>query len=133
MGFAESLIELGVFLCSEGPRFETPAEIRMYHQWGVDIIGTPLVPEVTLAREAELCFASIAPIINFAAGLAPAVVHTGAGSMVDFYYGSGFHDRVEDVIRAALRALPREPACGCRHALDGALHGTPPEWFAPRV
>jgi 5'-methylthioadenosine phosphorylase len=130
--FAGQLQDTGVFLCAEGPRFETPAEIRMFRQWGADIIGTPLVPEVVLAREAEMCFASIAPIINFASGLAPRVIHTGAGSMVDFYYGSGFHARVEDAIRAALLALPSERQCGCGRALDGAFHGTPPAWFSAR-
>ncbi len=130
--FERRLAERGVFLCAEGPRFETPAEIRLFRQWGADIIGTPLVPEVILAREAEMCFASIAPIINFASGLAPAVVHTGTGSMVDFYYGSGFHDRIEQAIRAALLALPAESTCGCQHALEGAFHGTPPGWFTPR-
>lgn len=130
--FESRLVPRGVFLCAEGPRFETPAEIQMFRQWGADIIGTPLVPEVILAREAELCFASIAPIINFASGLAPSVVHTGAGSMVDFYYGSGFHERVEAAMRAALRALPKQRGCACGRALDGAFHGTPPEWFTPR-
>jgi 5'-methylthioadenosine phosphorylase len=130
--FGDTLASRGIFICSEGPRFETPAEIRMFRQWGADIIGTPLVPEVILAREAEMCFASIAPIINFASGLAPSVVHTGAGSMVDFYYGSGFHDRVEAAIRGALRALPSERGCGCGRALEGAFHGQPPAWFTPR-
>jgi 5'-methylthioadenosine phosphorylase len=127
------LAERGTFICVEGPRFETPAEIRMFRQWGADIIGTPLVPEVVLAREAELCFASIAPIINFAAGMAPAVVHAGPGSMVDFYYGSGFHARVESAIRQALGTLAgQERACGCGRALEGAFHGTPPAWFTAR-
>ncbi len=128
----DQLAERGVFICAEGPRFETPAEIQMFRQWGADIIGTPLVPEVVLAREAEICFASIAPIINYASGLAPAVQHTGPGSMVDFYYGSGFHDRVEQAIRAALRALPSERGCACGRALEQAFHGTLPPWFTPR-
>lgn len=131
-GRFDSFHERGVFVCTEGPRFETPAEIRAYRQWGADIVGTPLVPEVVLAREAEMCFASIAPVINYAAGLAPAVQHRGSGSMVDFYYGSGFHDRVEAAIRAALRALSAERGCGCGRALEAAFHGTPPSWFSPR-
>lgn len=123
----------GVFLCGEGPRFETRAEIRMFRQLGADIIGTPLVPEVVLAREAELCFASIAAIINFASGLADEVKHVGPGSMVDFYYNSGFHDRIELAIRAALRALPAERACSCGRAMEHAFHGNAPEWYRPRA
>ncbi|GAC1318853.1 MAG: S-methyl-5'-thioadenosine phosphorylase [Chloroflexota bacterium] len=130
--FSSQLKERGVFLCTEGPRFETPAEIRMFRQWGADILGTPLVPEVVLAREAEICFASIAPIINYAAGLSPAVVHTGSGSMVDFYYGSGFHARVEDAMHATLRELPTQRGCQCGQALKGAFHGAAPEWFLAR-
>ena len=128
----ERLASRGVFLCGEGPRFETPAEISMFRQWGADIIGTPLVPEGLLAREAEMCFASIAPIINFATGLAAEVKHVGAGSMVDFYYRSGFHDRVEAAIRAALRALAPERRCKCGSAMEGAFHGPRPAWFTPR-
>lgn len=131
--FVERFADRGVFICVEGPRFETPSEIRMFRQWGADIIGTPLVPEVVLAREAEICFASIAPVINYAAGLAPAVVHAGAGSMVDFYYNSGFHDAVETAIRATLRALPGTRGCGCGRALQAAFHGTPPPWFQSRT
>lgn len=131
--FERRLAETGVFICVEGPRFETPAEIRMFRQWGADILGTPLVPEVILAREGEMCFASIAPIINFGAGLAPAVLHTGPGSMVDFYYGSGFHDRIEQAIRATLIAISSTPpSCSCQRALHGAFHGTPPVWFRSR-
>lgn len=98
-GLFDRLRDGGVFLGAEGPRFESAAEIRMFRQWGADIVGTPLVPEVILAREAEICFASIAPIINYATGLAPSVTHVGSGSMVDFYYSSGFHATVERAIR----------------------------------
>ncbi len=129
----ERLAPRGVFLCGEGPRFETPAEIAMFRQWGADIIGTPLVPEVVLAREAEMCFASIAPVINFATGLTTEVKHVGAGSMVDFYYRSGFHDRIETAIRSALRTLSRERRCRCGAAMDGAFHGPPPTWYTTRA
>ena len=92
----ERVIPRGIFVCTEGPRFETPAEIRVFQQEGGDIVGTPLIPEAVLAREAELCYASIAPIINFGAGLAPDVDHKG---MVDFYYTGGLHELVEDAIQ----------------------------------
>jgi len=122
----------GTFVCVEGPRFETPAEIRMYHRWGGDIIGTPLVPEVVLAREAAMCFASIAPIINYGSGLAPAVIQSGDGSMTDFYYRGNLHASVERAIALALANLPAARACGCGNALDGALNGPMPEWASRR-
>ncbi len=126
---SDRVIERGVFVCAEGPRFETPAEIRAFQRDGGDIVGTPLVPEVVFAREAELCFASIAPVINFGAGMAPAVVHYGAGSMNDYYYSGGLHDLVERAIADAVVALPAERHCGCGHALRGGFHGVRPAWL----
>jgi 5'-methylthioadenosine phosphorylase len=126
---SERVIERGVFVCAEGPRFETPAEIRAFQRDGGDIVGTPLVPEVVFAREAELCFASIAPVINFGAGMAPAVIHSGAGSMNDYYYTGGLHDLVEGSIAAAVAALPSERHCGCSRALRGGFHGKRPAWL----
>lgn len=53
---SERVIDRGVFVCTEGPRFETPAEIRALQREGGDIVGKPMVPEVIFALEAELCF-----------------------------------------------------------------------------
>lgn len=128
----ERFASRGVFLCVEGPRFETRAEIAMFRQLGVDIIGTPLIPEVVLAREAEMCFASIAPIINFAPGLTDEVKHVGPGSMIDFYYRSGFHDRIETAITEALRLIPKQRRCACGNAMAQAFHGNAPSWYRPR-
>jgi 5'-methylthioadenosine phosphorylase len=124
------LVDRAVFACTEGPRFETPAEIRMVTAFGGDLVGTPLVPEAVFARELEMCFASISPVINYAAGLGASMVHTGPGSMVDFYYGrEGLHDRVEAVLLLALRRLPDTTACPCPHALEGAVKGALPGWW----
>jgi 5'-methylthioadenosine phosphorylase len=123
------LADRAVFACVEGPRFETPAEIQMVAALGGDLVGTPLVPEAVFARELEMCFASISPVINYAAGLSGTVVHTGPGSMVDFYYGpEGLHDRVEAVLLLALRRLPDTTSCPCPHALEGAVKGALPGW-----
>lgn len=132
---SDRVIERGVFVCTEGPRFETPAEIRAYRQEGGDIVGTPLVPEVVFAREAELCFASIAPVINFGAGMAPAVVHFGEGSMNELYYEGGLHDLVEHALLDAFAILADATVkdCGCGRALEGSLHGQPPTWLAKRA
>lgn len=58
------------YVCTEGPRFETPAEIRAYARLGGDLVGMTGVPEVVLAREAGLCYATVAIATNWAAGLA---------------------------------------------------------------
>lgn len=58
-----------VMACTEGPRYETPAEIRMLRTIGCDIVGMTGAPEVFLARELEMCYASISFVSNMAAGL----------------------------------------------------------------
>ncbi len=69
-----SLIEGGVYLCCDGPRFETPAEIRLFAQWGADVIGMTGLPEAVFAREAGLEYAAVAIVTNYGAGLTPAPV-----------------------------------------------------------
>ena len=55
----------GTFVTIEGPRFSTRAESRIYRSWGVDIIGMTAVPEAQLAREAEICYATMAHITDY--------------------------------------------------------------------
>jgi len=59
------------YLCADGPRFETPAEIRAYAQWGADLVGMTGVPEVVLAREANISYAGVSIVANLAAGISP--------------------------------------------------------------
>lgn len=62
----------GCYVCTEGPRFETPAEIRAYRILGGDVVGMTNVPEVVLAREAGICYATACIVTNFAAGISRA-------------------------------------------------------------
>ncbi|MFN3824587.1 MAG: S-methyl-5'-thioadenosine phosphorylase [Pseudorhodobacter sp.] len=55
----------GTYLAMEGPQFSTLAESRLYRQWGADVIGMTNMPEAKLAREAELCYASVAMVTDF--------------------------------------------------------------------
>ena len=59
----------GTYVCTEGPRFETPAEIEMYRRLGGDVVGMTGVPEVVLAREADIEYGTLAQVSNMAAGL----------------------------------------------------------------
>jgi len=59
----------GVYVCTEGPRFETPAEIKMLRMLGGDVVGMVGCPETALAREAGLCYASICQVANYGCGL----------------------------------------------------------------
>ncbi len=64
-----------VYVCAEGPRFETAAEIKMYKILGGDVVGMTGVPEVVLANEMKLEYASVVLATNWAAGMQPKVSH----------------------------------------------------------
>lgn len=61
----------GIYACTEGPRLETPAEIRLLASAGADMVGMTLCPEAFLARELEICYAPIAYLTNYAEGVKP--------------------------------------------------------------
>ncbi|MEM2136577.1 MAG: S-methyl-5'-thioadenosine phosphorylase [Candidatus Methanomethylicia archaeon] len=65
----------GVYACMEGPRFETPSEIRMLRILGADVVGMTGIPEVNLAREMKMCYATICIITNYAAGMQERISH----------------------------------------------------------
>lgn len=71
--FGLKLFENAVYAAANGPRFESPAEIRMMKMLGGDIVGMTGVPEVVLARELGMCFAAVALSINWAAGIKPTI------------------------------------------------------------
>lgn len=59
----------GVYVCTEGPRFETPAEIRMFKTLGGTVVGMTGLPEAVLARELEMCYASLCLVSNYASSI----------------------------------------------------------------
>lgn len=64
-----SIAEKGTYICTNGPRFETPAEIKMYSLWGADYVGMTGATETALIREAGFHFSAVAYSINWAAGI----------------------------------------------------------------
>jgi 5'-methylthioadenosine phosphorylase len=98
------------YVCTEGPRFETPAEIRMFERLGGDLVGMTGVPEAVLAREAGLCYLSVCVVTNFAAGMAGAPLREGE-------VGALMRERLPSLrtalLAAAQRLYERRP-CGCR-------------------
>jgi len=106
----------GTYVCTEGPRFETPAEIRMFRHMGADVVGMTGVPEVVLAREAEICYAAIAVVANYAAGVTPArLSHPEVVAAME-----GYGVDLRRLIMATLEALDVERDCACHHALAEA-------------
>ncbi len=105
----EEIIDGGCYLCAEGPRFETPAEIRMFARWGADLVGMTNVPEVVLAREAGLCYAAVALVSNFAAGISAAAL-SHQEVLAEMARKKELLDRL--LVETALEITP-ERACGC--------------------
>lgn len=100
----------GVYLCAEGPRFETPAEIRMYAQFGADVVGMTGVPEVVLAREAGLCYATICVVSNWAAGISDApITHEEVVAIMDERKPA-----LLALLRRAIAALAADSECACQ-------------------
>ena len=65
------VVPTGTYVCTEGPRFETPAEIKMFQKMGGDVVGMTGLPEVVLAREKNICYSSICIVSNYGAGISP--------------------------------------------------------------
>lgn len=102
----------GTYICTEGPRFETPAEIHAYRMWGADVVGMTNVPECQLAREAELCYATISMVTNFAAGISrTALTHQ---EVIDCMNQNIEHFR--KVISILCSSFSPDNDCACRHA-----------------
>jgi 5'-methylthioadenosine phosphorylase len=97
------------YVCTEGPRFETPAEIQMFERLGGDVVGMTGVPEVVLAREAGLCYLSICIVTNYAAGIKGVPLTEGEVSAL-------MEERLpqlrEDILRL-VAALDEQWHCAC--------------------
>jgi 5'-methylthioadenosine phosphorylase len=103
----------GTYVCTEGPRFETPAEITMFSKLGGDLVGMTNVPEVVLAREAEICYSTISMVTNYAAGISPApLTHS---EVLDTMKANT--ENIKRLIMAVIEESRPDTDCACRHAL----------------
>lgn len=104
----------GCYVCTQGPRFETAAEIRMMKMMGADVVGMTNVPEVVLAREAEMCYASIAMATNWAAGMSDQpLTHE---EVVDFM--SDNVSKFKKLILRTVDLIDENSECGCNSVLS---------------
>jgi len=104
----------GVYYCTQGPRFETPAEIRAYAALGCNVVGMTSVPETPLAREAGLCLASIGVVGNYAAGLTAKI----DGDDVTAKTRAAEY-KICAIIESVASVLTEERSCSC--AEDGFI------------
>jgi 5'-methylthioadenosine phosphorylase len=108
--------ETGTYVCIEGPRFSTKAESKMFRMWGADIVGMTLVPECVLAREAEICYASVAMVTDYDVWkdhpvCVDDIVKTMRANI----------ENVKRIIAEAVVKIPKERGCECKSALKSAL------------
>jgi 5'-methylthioadenosine phosphorylase len=108
----------GTFIAMEGPAFSTRAESRLYRGWGADIIGMTVLPEARLAREAEICYASIACVTDY-----DSWHETNETVTVEAILTTMRHniDLAKKTIRLAAGRAPRVRDCPCASALGPAI------------
>lgn len=106
----------GTYICVNGPRLETKAEIKIFLNMGVDIVGMTAMPEAALAREAELCLAGVAIVTNYAAGITKKRLTTT--EVIEMMRGAT--KRVGNLLGNAFHLIPSERRCACKDALREA-------------
>jgi 5'-methylthioadenosine phosphorylase len=110
----------GTMVVIEGPRFSTTAESRMFAQLGCDVIGMTQFPEVTLARELEICYATVALVTDYDVGVDD--IQPVTHEEVLKVFGENI-DTLRDLLAAAIPRVPAERTCPCATALAGTGHG----------
>ena len=108
----------GTYVCMEGPQFSTRAESNLYRSWGADVIGMTNLQEAKLAREAEICFATMAMVTDYDCW------REGHDDVTVDQVVAVLHQNAENaakVVKAAIAAMPTERNCACGSALKYAV------------
>jgi len=108
----------GTYVCIEGPQFSTRAESELYRSWGMDIVGMTNLQEARLAREAEICYVTLALITDYDCWHPEHDSVTAGQIIANLLEGA---QRAKAVLRAAVRRLPIPRDCECATALEHAL------------
>ncbi|QCX33237.1 S-methyl-5'-thioinosine phosphorylase [Caloramator sp. E03] len=100
-----------VYCCTEGPRFETASEIRMYKRLGADVVGMTNVPEVVLAKELGMCYSAVGIITNFC---------TGISSSIELHDIEGAMNRNKEIVTKAFinvfKGNLNQESCRCKNS-----------------
>ena len=109
----------GTYLCMEGPAFSTRAESNLYRSWGVDVIGMTNLQEAKLAREAEICYSTLALVTDYDCWH----VDENDVSVAELLENLDANAKLSaGVLRAAVAGMPdRRENCTCGHALEQAI------------
>jgi 5'-methylthioadenosine phosphorylase len=118
----------GTYVCIEGPQFSTRAESFLYRSWGVDVIGMTNMPEARLAREAEMCYATLALATDYDCWHDQEEV-----SVEQILKIIGRNVKTaQEIVRRMVDQLPQERTCACARALQSAVL-TSPDVVPPEV
>jgi len=108
----------GTYVCMEGPQFSTRAESNLYRSWGADVIGMTNLQEAKLAREAEICYATMAMVTDYDCW------REGHDDVTIDQIVAVLHQNAENaakVVKAAVAGMPAERNCACASALKYAI------------
>ncbi|MBF0515956.1 MAG: S-methyl-5'-thioadenosine phosphorylase [Nitrospirae bacterium] len=106
----------GTYICTNGPRFETRAEIRYYSIIGADMVGMTAMPEAALAREAEICYGTIATVTNHAAGISTEKLTTT--EVIETVNNASIN--LNALLLKTISLIKPERDCPCKDALKDA-------------
>jgi len=111
----------GTYVCIEGPQFSTRAESEFYRSQGFDLVGMTAIPEAKLAREAELCYATLAGVTDYD------VWHDREVSLEEVLENAAANrESITAALRQAIATMPEERECDCAGAIAEAIN-TPAE------
>ncbi len=112
----------GVYVCVEGPRHETPAETRKYASYGGELLGQALVPEVFLARELQMCYASLCYVARYAedgTNYRPFEDGQALSERVERQRATAAVERIPRLLERFTRVLPETPSlCSCESSMS---------------
>jgi len=108
----------GTYVCMEGPAFSTRAESNLYRSWGMDLIGMTNLQEAKLAREAEICYVTIAMVTDY-----DCWHETEQAVSVELLiaYLMKNSENVQRLVKQVLKGLPKKFDCSCQSALKNAI------------
>ena len=112
----------GTYVCMEGPAFSTRAESNLYRSWGMDLIGMTNLQEAKLAREAEICYVTIAMVTDYDCW------HEGEEDVsVEMLIGylQKNSENAKRLISRAIGIVPEKMGCSCHRSLEGAIITAP--------
>ncbi|MCL4425863.1 MAG: MTAP family purine nucleoside phosphorylase [Firmicutes bacterium] len=119
----------GTYICVNGPRYETRAEIQLFRKWGMDVVGMTNATEATLARELGLCYSTLAIVTDLAAGISDIPPDLDTHRKVV----QANQARLAQLLLQTVTLVPEKKGCACEATYQKALsarHLRPPDVYA---